>query len=140
MKFVVAIFLLTPLLVLAQDRRPEGNEQLVWEYAEFVQAFREKNWTDVCEFVSEHTKASFGGDEGCAGVRRVYAGDDQCWDEMVFALRQGCRKTSVNGDLACVSPPQWADEDVAYLGARAGFVFNPERKKWMAEYLVCGGD
>lgn len=138
---IAAMCLAMPALAGATDGQNEGAENLVWEYARFVQAFRAKDWSNVCDFVSDSTKAGFGpAQEGCEGVKRVYAGDGPCWDEMVFALRQGCRKTSINGEPACVSPPQWNDDDVAYLGARAAFVFDAGSGRWMAQYLVCGGD
>jgi len=115
-------------------------DQLVWDYGQFVETFRAKNWDGVCGFVTEHTKAGFGGEEGCAGVRQVYAEDARCWEEMVFALRQGCKRTGSGDHVVCIAPPQFSDPAVSYLGARAGFSYDRERARWVADFLICGGD
>ena len=113
-------------------------EELRWKYAEFVYAFGEKNWNGVCRFVSSATKAGFGPNEdGCEGVKQVYSQNNQCWDEIMFALRQGCKSTSAGEGVTCVAPPQLSD---VYLGARAGFTYNRKTKKLIATALICGGD
>lgn len=116
-------------------------EKLRWKYAEFVHAFGEKNWNGVCRFVSSSTKAGFGpNEEGCTGVKRMYSQNSQCWDEMMFALRQGCKITSSGESITCVAPPQLSDESVVYLGARAGFTYNQKTEELIATSLICGGD
>ena len=83
----------------------EQREHLTFRYAEFVHAFRNRNWDHVCTFVDDDTQAGFGpGETGCDGVHSVFANNEQCWEDMQFALRQGCRiNTKANG---CASPPQ----------------------------------
>ena|GEM_PF-1094445 len=118
---------------LAQDR-----EMLNFRYAEFVGAFRAKNWEHVCRFVTDKTKAGFGpGQMGCAGVKAVFSEDEQCWEDMLFSLRQGCRIS--RGAAGCSAPPQLND-DVAYLGARAFFSYDKEDDRLKAHSLICGGD
>ncbi|MCI5211762.1 MAG: hypothetical protein D3910_23950 [Candidatus Electrothrix sp. ATG2] len=138
------IALLLSILVCAASVHSEQtptSENLSWKYAEFVHAFGEKDWTTVCRFVSSATKAGFGpNEEGCTGVMRVYGKDNQCWYEIMFALRQGCKVTSSGGNITCVAPPQWVDESVVYLGARAGFAYDLKTDKLTATYLICGGD
>ena len=116
----------------------EAREALTFRYAEFVGAFRARNWRHVCDFVTDETQAGFGpGQMGCEGVKAVFAEDRDCWDDMVFALRQGCR---VNADAtACSSPPQLGS-DVIHLGARAAFSYDPDSDELKASWLICGGD
>ncbi|XCN71784.1 MAG: hypothetical protein Q3M24_15910 [Candidatus Electrothrix aestuarii] len=123
-------------------QQTSAPKDLFFKYSEFIQVFGEKNWDAVCRFVSDTTKAGFGpNQEGCAGVKRVYNKDHHCWDEMMFALRQGCKVTSSDEAITCVAPPQWADESiVVYLGARAGFTYNRKTGTLNATSLICGGD
>lgn len=123
------------------DDQMERRDRLLWDYAQFVELFRVKDWPGICELASEHIQVGFGpGDEGCVAVKRVYGENQRCWGDMLFALRQGCRTTQAGGRGTCISPPQFADTDVVYMGARAGFSFDAERGRWMADSLICGGD
>ena len=116
----------------------EQRENLTFRYAEFVHAFRNRNWEHVCTFVDDDTQAGFGpGETGCDGILSVFANNEQCWEDMQFALRQGCR---INKEASgCTSPPQ-LENDVAYLGARASFTWDHESNQLKAGSLICGGD
>lgn len=110
-------------------------------YGQFIQHFSRKNWNGVCDFVSDQTKTGFGpGDAGCEGVKLVFAKDQRCWSDMLAALQQGCEMSSAGGNPSCIFPPQLADEDVIYIGARGGFTFDSDSNEWIADALICGGD
>ncbi len=132
--------LLAPAPSFAAELSEEVLDQLVWDFAGFTYAFEGENWGGVCEYVTDGTKVGFGGEMGCDGVRLVYAEDPQCHSDMVFALKQGCRKIGAGTEVACLSPPQWLQRDVVYLGARASFSYSAEAGRWIADYLICGGD
>lgn len=102
---LVIPFLLLPVAAGADAGQQQVRDQLVWDFAEFVHHFRGRNWEGVCRFVSERTKAGFGGETGCAGVRQVYADNEACWKEMVFALRQGCKRAGRGSNVSCIAPP-----------------------------------
>lgn len=117
----------------------QSQDQLVWDYAEFVAAFSSRDWPRLARFVSAGTKVGFGGEMGMDGVIRVFGEDEDCHAAMVRALEMGCRKVGVGEAMRCLSPPQQGP-DVIYLGARASFAFNADEAIWMPEYLICGGD
>ncbi len=137
-RLVASLVLLTICPVAFSDDI-QRQDQLVWDYAEFVAAFSERDWPRLARFVSAETKVGFGGDMGMDGIRRVFGEDEDCHESMVRALEMGCRKTGDGDDMRCLSPPQQGP-DVVYLGARASFAFNADAELWMPEYLVCGGD
>ncbi|HKJ77333.1 MAG TPA: hypothetical protein VKA64_09030 [Gammaproteobacteria bacterium] len=135
-----ALIALCSLPASAAGEQDQIVDRLTWDFAEFVHHFRGRNWEGVCRFVTDRTKAGFGGEAGCIGVRQVFAENERCWEEMVFTLRQGCKRTGSGANLSCVAPPQFTDDRVSYLGARAAFSYKRESKRWMADYLICGGD
>lgn len=117
----------------------QRQDQLVWDYAEFVQEFTVKNWSRAARFLSPETKAGFGGEAGPEGLVQVFGSDDECHKAMVQVLNLGCRKTGEGDKMHCVSPPRLGP-DVVYLGARASFKYSVEGSRWMLVYLICGGD
>lgn len=117
----------------------QRQDQLVWDFAEFVEEFSSKNWPRVGRFIGTDTKVGFGGELGYEGLLQVFAEDDDCHDAMVRALELGCRKIGEGEGMRCVSPPHLGP-DVIYLGARASFLFNTDNDTWMADFLICGGD
>ena len=137
-KFIASLLLLTWFsLALSDDS--QRQDQLVWDYAEFVAAFSSKDWPRLAPFVSAETKVGFGGEMGMSGIMRVFGEDDDCHESMMHALEMGCRKVGDEENTRCLSPPQQGP-DVIYLGARASFAFNADEGVWTAEYLICGGD
>lgn len=139
--FFTSLLFFFAYIAFAQADQLPAHEEFSWKYAEFVHVFRGKNWDAVCGFVTSTTKAGFGpNEEGCDGVRVVYGMEGQCWDEMMFALHQGCKIKSSGNSINCAAPPQWSDEDIVYLGARASFTYSPETGEFTATHLICGGD
>lgn len=132
--------LLLPLAGSAADSPEQVRDQLVWDFSEFSQAFTSRDWDTALRFVSADTKASFGGDQGPAGVMNVFGRDYACHAAMAAALSQGCRKLGEGPAMQCIAPPQAAQSDVVYLGARASFQYSEAEERWLAVYLICGGD
>lgn len=117
----------------------QREDQLVWDYAEFVQEFSAKNWSRAARFISPETKVGFGGEVGLEGLVQVFGSDDECHSAMVQALSLGCRKIGEGDNMHCVSPPHLGP-DIVYLGARASFQYSADSGRWMLVYLICGGD
>lgn len=115
-------------------------DQLVWDYSGFVSSFESKDWEQVFLYITDDTKAGLGGEQGIEGVKSIYVNGSVCFDNMLFALKQGCKKVDSEKRTECIAPPQWADPDVISLGARASFVYSEKSKKWVAGMLICGGD
>lgn len=115
-------------------------EQLVWDFSDFVSSFESRNWQQVFHYVTDETKAGLGSEQGIDGVKQVYAADKTCFNNMLFALKQGCKKMTVGSHVECFSPPSWADPQVVSLGSRASFVYSEERRTWVVSTLICGGD
>lgn len=137
-KLITSLVLLASCPIASSDDS-QRQDQLVWDYAEFVAAFSTRDWPRLARFVSAETKVGFGGDMGMDGIMRVFGEDDDCHESMVHALEMGCRKVGDGEGMRCLSPPQQG-RDVVYLGARASFAFNVDDDVWTAEYLICGGD
>jgi len=137
-RIVMPILLMT-LCSLAQSSDVQREDQLVWDFAEFVEAFSTRDWTRIDRFVGKEAKMGFGGEMGMAGLLQVYGGDDGCHESMARVLEMGCRKTGDGEGMRCISPPQLGP-DVVYLGARASFKYDTEGEIWMVESLICGGD
>ena len=136
---LIASLLLLIWLPLSASHDSQRQDQLVWDYSEFVAAFSGKDWPRLARYVSAESKVGFGGDMGMDGIMRVFGEDEDCHDAMVNALEMGCRKIGDGENMRCLSPPQQGP-DVIYLGARASFAFNADEGVWTAEYLICGGD
>lgn len=130
---------LLPLCLGARSSDLERQDQLVWDFAEFVEAFSTKNWPNISRFVGPETKAGLGGDMGMEGLMQVFGTDEKCHKAMVRALEMGCRKSGEREGMRCVSPPQLGP-DVVYVGARASFKYDTDDETWKAEFLICGGD
>lgn len=137
-KLIASLLLLIWLPLSASDDS-QRQDQLVWDYAEFVAAFSTKDWPRLARFVSADTKVGFGGEMGMDGIMRVFGERNACHEAMVHALEMGCRKVGDGEAMRCLSPPQQGP-DVIYLGARASFAFNADEVIWAPEYLICGGD
>lgn len=131
------ILLMSCPLALSSDI--QRQDQLVWDFAEFVEEFAAKNWQQLARFIGPESKLGLGGEMGFDGMLQVFGEDEDCHSAMVQALRMGCRKTGVGEEMRCVSPPQLGP-DVVYIGARASFRFNDDDEVWKVESLICGGD
>ena len=133
------ILVLLPLPVTAAIDI-EAWDKLVWDFANFIHSFETGSWKGVSMYITAETKAGFGGEQGIEGVRQVYVKGNECFNDMLLALNQGCKKSSAGGVPACDAPPQWVDPSVIYLGARARFIFRQDEQRWVVDYLICGGD
>lgn len=138
---VVAALLLWVSMAGAEEESSAALGQLPWDYAEFTERFAAGDWEGLSRFISPDSKMGFGGEQGMEGLRLVFGESSACKEAMLLALRQGCKKQLRQGEgFACVSPPQWSDNDVVYLGARAEFIYSASRGRWVVRYLICGGD
>lgn len=133
------MFILCALSTASLSEDVQRQDQLVWDYAEFVQEFANKNWSRAAQYINPDTKIGFGGEAGLNGLVQVFGNDNECHNAMVQALRLGCRKTGTEDKMHCVSPPHLGP-DVVYLGARASFQYNVKSDRWMLVFLICGGD
>lgn len=137
-RLILLLFLIA-ICPFASSDDVQRQDQLVWDYAEFLEAFSSRNWRDITRFINSETKIGFGGEMGMTGLLQVFGENDDCHESMVRVLEMGCRKTGEGEAMRCVSPPHLGPE-VIYLGARASFAYNPKEKLWMPEFLICGGD
>jgi hypothetical protein len=136
---LIASLVLLATCPIAFSSDVQRQDQLVWDYAEFVTAFSTRDWPRLARFVSTETKVGFGGEMGMDGIMQVFGEDSDCHESMSHALEMGCRKVGDGENMRCLSPPQQGP-DVVYLGARASFVFDVDAEVWTAEFLICGGD
>ena len=134
---------LTPLMLamssFALSSDLQRQDQLVWDFAEFVEKFSAKNWSQLQRFISSDTKVGFGGEMGFEGLLQVFGEDDSCHVAMVRALQMGCKKIGEGEAMRCVSPAH-LETDVVYLGPRASFKYSGDSSTWVVESLICGGD
>lgn len=135
-RFFTILFLLFPHVLLAADK--ESQDDLLWGYADFLHALEEENYEAAERYIDPQTTIGFGGDKGVSGFKRLID-NKACVDDLVLALKQGCKVTQEEGETGCVSPPQFTDEETLYLGARLKFV-HTENDEVKIQYLVCGGD
>lgn len=134
---LISALSLSPIAVCygEEDRQP-----FMWDVAGFVSSFSNKDWESVNKHISHSTKVGFGGGMGVEGLKTELKYNPECFNDMVVALKQGCKYISNNSNLECISPPQFSDKNVIYLGARASFIYNPVEKKTFVNFLICGGD
>ena len=132
-----------PLLLcasLVSADNPQARDSLLWDYSDFHQALRHGEWERAAKYLAKDSKIGFGGDLGLSGFHSVVRDDPSCVRSLILALDQGCRLEHANRELGCVSPPQFANPDVLYLGARVKFVYREASDAVVIRYLVCGGD
>ena len=137
-KLILTLLLMT-FGPFASSNDEQRQDQLVWDYAEFLETFSSRNWPNLARFISAETKIGFGGEMGMDGLMQVFGENSNCHESMVRVLEMGCKKTGDGEGMRCVSPPHLGP-DVVYLGARASFGYNADEKIWMPEFLICGGD
>lgn len=136
-RYILLLLSVLPLSAFGNDAR--ARDDLLWGYAEFLQSLETGDFAVAQKYVAPDTKIGFGGDDGPAGFRVAVIDTPRCIEDLVFALRQGCRLVAGGGESACISPPQFADPEVLYLGARLKFV-QAAGKALSIQYLICGGD
>jgi len=115
---LILILLLVAFGPFASSNDEQRQDQLVWDYAEFLESFSSRNWPKLARFISSETKIGFGGEMGMDGLMQVFGENNHCHESMLRALEMGCKKTGDGEGMRCVSPPHLGP-DVVYLGARA---------------------
>lgn len=136
-RYSALIFLIVSYSSFAID--DQDRDDILWGYSDFLHAIQEKDFESAQKYVGPETKIGFGGDSGIAGFKHLVVGNADCIDGLLLALRQGCRISVEGQDMGCVSPPQFNDADILYLGARIKFVRAGD-ESLKVQYLVCGGD
>ena len=135
--YLLLLLLALPTWSLATD--DVASTELLFGYGSFLQAIETGDWPSAEGYIAEATKVGFGGDMGKAGFKAAVVDDPVCRDNLIFALRQGCKLQQEGGQTGCVSPPQFGDPDILYLGSRIKFIYTAADSVAI-EYLVCGGD
>ncbi len=139
-KLIITLLLL-PILANATEGLEKHKDELRWGFSDFVQSLQSKNWDQISKFETKVTKCGFGPDEeGLGCIRKAIHIDKQCADKMLFVLKLGCKIEKTHEYLSCASPPQWLDESIITLGARASFSFNLKSKSVVVNHFICGGD
>ena len=120
----------------------QSEDTFLWDVSGFVEMFELKRWNELEQYFSPTTIVGFGGESGIKGVQHIVQEEEnnRCFNNIVFALKLGCRYIERGENMSCVSPPQSANKDIIYLGARAKFSFNFDKKKMVVDYFICGGD
>lgn len=136
-RYVILLFLLFSHSSFGID--DQMRDDILWGYADFLQAIQDKDFESAQKYIETGTKVGFGGDSGITGFKNVVIDNADCVDGLLFALRQGCKLTNEGQEVGCISPPQFNDSDILYLGARIKFVKTSD-KSLKIKYLVCGGD
>lgn len=136
-RYILPLLLVLPFSAFGNDARV--RDDLLWGYAEFLQSLHSGDFATAQKYVAPDTKIGFGGDAGPAGFKEAVIDNAICIEDLVFALKQGCRLVAGDGEAACISPPHFADPDVLYLGARLKFVQAAGAAPSL-QYLICGGD
>ena len=62
-----------------------------------------------------------------------------CYEDLIFALKQGCRFKDDGSAPACTAPPQFREDNILYLGARVTLYLD-EKGQGKVRRLICGGD
>ena len=117
----------------------QARDDILWGYADFLQAIQSKDFESAQKYIEPATKIGFGGDTGIVGFKNAVIGNEYCLENLVFALRQGCKISDEGQEVGCIAPPQFNNSDILYLGARIKFVKTKD-KSLKIQYLVCGGD
>ena len=140
MRIMIALVLL-PLFAHAESSQSEVKGDFTIKYAQFIYEFQSKNWARMTKYEKTGTKCGFGpGEEGIGCIERRYASNDSCIEEMLFSLKQGCKITTNHTNMSCTSPPQWADDSIITLSARASFTYDVKSKSISVNHFICGGD
>ena len=129
--FVLLLFVSTSLA---------ASEDLLMGYTEFYESMRSHNFSNAEKYILPDTQIGFGPDEmGVKGFHNLVVNNQECLNDLVFALRQGCKISEDQDSEICIAPPQSDDDSVLYLGARVGFKRQVDGPV-SVQYIICGGD
>lgn len=138
---LLIVVMLLPLTLQAKENSLQYRGEFIMSYAQFIHEFQSHHWHQMKKYETKATKCGFGpGEEGLGCIEKVYSNNNECINEVVFSLKQGCRIHNSQSELSCTSPPQWNDQSIIILGARASFTYNSEKDTISVTYLICGGD
>lgn len=135
------VLMLLPLAFPAKANPPQYKGEFTMRYAQFIYEFQSKNWRQMKKYETKNTKCGFGpGEEGIGCIEKVYRNNEECMSEVLFSLKQGCKRHPSQNGLSYTSPPQWIDQSMIILGSRASFTYNTEKDTLSVNHLICGGD
>ena len=138
---LLIVVMLLPLALQAEAKPPQYKGEFTMLYAQFIYEFQSKYWEQMTKYETNNTKCGFGpGEEGIGCIEKVYRNNQECMNEVLFSLKQGCKRYPSQNELSCTSPPQWSDQSIIILGARASFTYNTENDTISVNHLICGGD
>ncbi|MCI5141916.1 MAG: hypothetical protein D3909_09370 [Candidatus Electrothrix sp. ATG1] len=138
---LLLMVMLLPLTLQAKENPPQHRGEFTMRYAQFIHEFQGRHWQQMKKYETEITKCGFGpGKEGIGCIEKVYSNNHECINEVLFSLKQGCKVHNSKGEILCISPPQWNDQSIIILGARASFTYNAEKDTISVNHLICGGD
>ncbi len=138
---LLLVVILLPLTLQAKETPPQYRGEFTMRYAQFIHEFRGRDWQHMKKYETETTKCGLGpGEEGIGCIEKVYSKNHECISEVLFALKQGCKIHNSKGEILCISPPQWNDQSIIILGARASLTYNAEKNIISVNHLICGGD
>ena len=138
---LIIMLALLPLFAHAESRQTQIKGDFTMKYAQFIHAFQSKNWAQLTKYETKGTKCGFGpGEEGVGCIERRFASNERCIEEMLFSLKQGCKVTTNDSNMSCTSPPQWVEDSIIILGARASFTYDVKSKSIYVNHFICGGD
>jgi len=141
MNRLIITILFLPIFANATEDMENYKDEIRWGFSGFIQSFQSKNWSRISEYETKATKCGFGPkEEGIGCIRNAIIRSETCVTDMLFSLKQGCKFSRNKNIISCTSPPQWHDESIIILGARASFEFNMKNKKISVNQFICGGD
>ena len=128
--------------VLSANPCPDPSDcrsAMLWEYGDFLQTLENRIDQELPEFFNEQSVIGFGGSAGYTGFQLEMQVNPRCYEDLVFALKQGCLFNGSGPAAECTAPPQFSDDKVLYLGARVTLYLD-EQGQGKVMYLICGGD
>ena len=112
---------------------------MLWEYGDFLQVLENRIDQELPDFFNEQSVIGFGGSVGYPGFQLEMQVNPGCYENLVFALKQGCLFKGEGSAPECTAPPQFSDDNILYLGARVTLYLD-EQGQGKVRYLICGGD
>ncbi len=142
MKWVIPLLVLLMPGWLSADPCPDKSDcrsAMLWEYGDFLQTLENRIDHELSDFFNEHSVIGFGGSTGYPGFQLEMQVNPECYENLVFALKQGCLYQSEHPTPECTAPPQFSDDNILYLGARVTLYLD-EQGQGKVRRLICGGD
>ena len=94
MRLIIVLALL-PFFTHAEQSQLHFKGDFTMKYAQFIHEFKSKSWAEMTKYENKNTKCGFGpSEEGVGCIEKHYSGNENCIEEMLFSLRQGCKITA----------------------------------------------